>query len=75
MLDVDEEAAAGLATANAARALSPDLPIFLVGASDVAARAAAGVRIYDKWNEAEELMLAITTALDIDAAQETSRPL
>jgi CheY-like chemotaxis protein len=75
VLDVHEEAAAGLATANAARALSPGLPIFLVGAPDVAARAAAGVRIYDKWNEAEELMLAITTALDNEAAQETSRPL
>lgn len=75
VLDVHEEAAAGLATANAARALSPDLPIFLVGAPDVAARAAAGVRIYDKWNEAEELMLAITTALDGEAAQESSRPL
>lgn len=70
VLDVHEEAAAGLATANAARALSPDVPIFLVGAPDVAARAAVGVRIYDKWNETEELVAAITAALAAEAAYE-----
>jgi uncharacterized membrane protein (UPF0127 family) len=80
VLDVHEEAAAGLATANAARALSADVPIFLVGASDVAARAATGVRIYDKWNETEELIVAITTEIGAEAAAEsrlslTRRPL
>jgi uncharacterized membrane protein (UPF0127 family)/CheY-like chemotaxis protein len=71
VLDVHEEAAAGLATANAARALSGGVPIFLVGAPDVAARAAPGLRIYDKWNETEDLILAITTALDAEAAPES----
>jgi uncharacterized membrane protein (UPF0127 family) len=61
VLDVHDDPVAGLATANAARALRPDAPLFLVGEPDVAARATAGVRIYDKWNETDELIQAITT--------------
>ena len=72
VLDVHDDAADGLATANAARALSGDAPIFLVGAPDVAARAAAGARIYDKWDETEELLLAITTALGTPAVEDRS---
>ena len=74
VLDIHSEAAAGLATANAARALSADVPIFLVGTPDVAARAAAGVRVYDKWNETEELILAITTALRAETVHESPLP-
>jgi len=70
VLDVHEEVSAGLATANAARALSPDVPIVLVGAPAAAARAAVGVRIHDKWGETEELVAAITAALAAGAAVE-----
>lgn len=70
VLDVHEEVSAGLATANAARALSPDVPIVLVGAPAAAARAAVGARIHDKWGETEELVAAITAALAAGAAVE-----
>jgi uncharacterized membrane protein (UPF0127 family) len=73
VLDVHEEPAEGLATANAARALKPDATVFLVGVPEVAARAAAGVRIYDKWHESVELMEAITTTFDLESSATPAR--
>lgn len=62
VLDVGASAADGLAAANASRALNPDVPIFLAGDPEVAARAPAGTRIYDKWVESEALIDAVAEA-------------
>ena len=63
VLDVGANTADGLAAANAARALNPDVPIFLAGDAGVAARAPAGTRIYDKWDESEALVNAVVEAV------------
>jgi uncharacterized membrane protein (UPF0127 family) len=55
--------AAGLAEANAARAHSPHIPFVLAGEPDVVARAPAGVRIYDKWDETEALIDSVVAAV------------
>jgi hypothetical protein len=64
LLDAQDAIAPALATANAARALRPEVPILMVGETRAAERSPAGVRIYDKWSEADELLAAIEQLLE-----------
>ena len=59
VLDVHDSIAATLTVANAAQALFPDVPLVLAGEPRAAERTPAGVRLYDKWNETDEMISAI----------------
>jgi uncharacterized membrane protein (UPF0127 family) len=61
VLDGGNKVADALRTANAARARRPQLPIVL--AADTGGRTPAGVRVFDRWNETEELLLDIERLL------------
>ena len=63
VLDAQDAVAEALANANAARALRPEIPIVLAGETRAAERAPIGVRIYDKWDETDELMAAVGSHL------------
>jgi len=56
VLDVHDSVGETLALANAAQALHPDVPLVLVGEPRAVERSPAGVRLYDKWNETDELI-------------------
>jgi hypothetical protein len=60
-LDGANKVADALRLANAARARRPELPIVL--AADTGGRTPAGVRVFDRWNETEELLLDIERLL------------
>jgi CheY-like chemotaxis protein len=64
LLDAHDSVATTLTAANLARALRPAVPIVVVAESEYAAKAPAGIRIYDKWNETEQLVAAVEAALD-----------
>ena len=66
VLDAQDAVAPTLANANAARALRPEVPVFVAGETRAAERAPAGVRIYDKWNETDDLLAAVEDVLDDD---------
>jgi uncharacterized membrane protein (UPF0127 family)/CheY-like chemotaxis protein len=74
LLDAHDSLASGLAAANLARALRPTIPIVVVAESDAAARAPAGTRVYDKWNETEELVGAVDAELTDDTVGPETRP-
>ena len=59
ILDAHDAIAETLVTANAARVLRPEVPILIVGETSASERSPAGVRIYDKWNETDDLLAAI----------------
>ena len=59
VLDAHDAVADALTEANAARALRPEIPIVLAGETRAAERAPVGIRIYDKWNDTDELMAAV----------------
>src|SRR5919108_1188839 len=61
ILDGGTAVADALRTANAARARQPQLPIVL--AADTGGRSPPGVRVFDRWNETEELLLDIERLL------------
>jgi uncharacterized membrane protein (UPF0127 family) len=61
VLDGGTAVAEALRTANAARARRPQLPIVL--AADTGGRSPTGVRVFDRWNETEELLLDIERLL------------
>jgi uncharacterized membrane protein (UPF0127 family) len=61
ILDGGDKVADALRTANAARARRPELPIVI--AADTGGRTPAGVRVFDRWNETEELLLDIERLL------------
>jgi uncharacterized protein len=63
VLDAHTELGDALRAAHAARAGRPELPILLVAEGDLGARQ-PGLRVYDKWNETEELIEAVEQALD-----------
>jgi uncharacterized protein len=54
ILDCASEIADALRTANAARARRPDVPVVL--AADTGGQSPSGIRIFDRWNETEELL-------------------
>jgi CheY-like chemotaxis protein len=61
ILDGANKVADALRTANAARARRPELPI--VVAADTGGRTPAGIRVFDRWNETEELLLDVERLL------------
>lgn len=61
VLDGGTAVADALRTANAARVQRPELPIVI--AADAGGRTPAGVRVFDRWNETEELLLDIERLL------------
>src|SRR5262249_33633177 len=63
ILDAQDTVAQALKTVNAARALRPDVPILLVGETEVSERAPAGVRIFHKWNDTDDLLAALEKIL------------
>ncbi len=63
ILDAEDAVAQALATANAARALRPDVPVLIVGESEASERSPAGVRIFDKWNDTDDLLAALEKIL------------
>ncbi|HSJ93928.1 MAG TPA: DUF192 domain-containing protein, partial [Gaiellaceae bacterium] len=54
VLDGGDTVAHALRTANAARARRPDVPVVI--AADTGGQSPAGMRIFDRWNETEELL-------------------
>jgi uncharacterized membrane protein (UPF0127 family)/CheY-like chemotaxis protein len=61
LLDGGNAVADALRTANAARARRPELPI--VVAAETGGRTPSGVRVFDRWNETEEMLLDIERLL------------
>ena len=61
VLDGGGMVAEALRTANAARARRPDVPVVI--AADTGGRSPAGIRVFDRWNETEELLLDVERLL------------
>ena len=61
VLDGGADVAAALRNANRARALRPELPI--VVAAETGGRSPTGIRVFDRWNETEELLLDVERLL------------
>jgi len=61
ILDGGEKVADALRTANAARATRPDVPIVVV--AETGGKSPAGVRVFDRWNETEEILLDVERLL------------
>jgi len=54
LLDGGDAVAEALRTANAARARRPEVPVII--AADTGGKTPSGVRVFDRWNETEELL-------------------
>jgi hypothetical protein len=54
VLDGGDAVAVALRTANATRARRPDVPVII--AADTGGKSPTGVRVFDRWNETEELL-------------------
>ena len=63
IFDAQDAVAQALATANAARALRPDVPILIVGETRRPSAHPPASRIYDKWNDTDELLAALEKIL------------
>ena len=61
VLDGGADVAAALRNANRTRTLRPEVPIVL--AADTGGRSPAGIRVFDRWNETEELLLDVERLL------------
>jgi uncharacterized protein len=61
VLDGGTDVAGALRIANRTRALRPDVPI--VVAADTGGRSPTGIRVFDRWNETEELLLDVERLL------------
>jgi uncharacterized membrane protein (UPF0127 family)/CheY-like chemotaxis protein len=61
VLDGGNKVADALRIVNAARARRPELPVVL--AADAGGRTPSGLRVFDRWNETEELLLDIERLL------------
>jgi uncharacterized membrane protein (UPF0127 family) len=61
ILDGGDAVGDALRTANATRAARPDVPVVI--AADTGGRTPAGIRVFDRWNETEELLLDIERLL------------
>ena len=57
VLDGADAVAEALRTANATRARRPEIPIVI--AADTGGKSPSGVRVFDRWNETEELLLDV----------------
>jgi uncharacterized protein len=63
LLDIGDRTAEGLRTANAIRSTRPEIDVVLAGETE-GEGAFSGVRVYDRWNETEELVDAIVQLLE-----------
>jgi uncharacterized membrane protein (UPF0127 family)/CheY-like chemotaxis protein len=70
ILDGAEAIADALRTANAARARRPEIPVVIV--AETGGKSPAGVRIFDRWNETEELLLDVERLLSERAPDEST---
>jgi uncharacterized protein len=61
VLDGADAVADALRTANASRARRPEVPVII--AADTGGKSPTGVRVFDRWNETEELLLDIERRL------------
>jgi CheY-like chemotaxis protein len=61
VLDGADTVAEALRTANATRARRPEIPIVI--AADTGGKSPSGVRVFDRWNETEELLLDVERRL------------
>jgi CheY-like chemotaxis protein len=57
VLDGADTVADALRTANASRARRPEVPVII--AADTGGKSPTGVRVFDRWNETEELLLDV----------------
>jgi uncharacterized membrane protein (UPF0127 family)/CheY-like chemotaxis protein len=75
LLDAQDSVAPTLTVANTARALRPEVPIIVVAESQVAERSPPGVKVYDKWNETDDVVAAVEEALRDDGVDSEVLPL
>jgi CheY-like chemotaxis protein len=61
VLDGGTDVAAALRNANRCRGLRPETPIVI--AADAGGRSPTGIRVFDRWNETEELLLDVERVL------------
>jgi hypothetical protein len=61
VLDGGADVANALRNANRSRALRPEVPIVI--AADTGGRSPTGIRVFDRWNETEELLLDVERLL------------
>jgi uncharacterized protein len=61
VLDGGADVAEALRNANRSRALRPEVPIVI--AADTGGRSPTGLRVFDRWNETEELLLDVERLL------------
>jgi uncharacterized membrane protein (UPF0127 family)/CheY-like chemotaxis protein len=64
LLDAGTSLGEGLRTANAVRARRPELPV-VITAEKGAERSPAALRVYDKWDETDDLVEAVAAALGL----------
>ncbi|HEU5263637.1 MAG TPA: hypothetical protein VFU34_03295, partial [Gaiellaceae bacterium] len=69
VLDGGEAIAEALRTANAARARRPEVPIVI--AAETGGKSPGGIRVFDRWNETEELLLDVERLLSERVADAT----
>jgi hypothetical protein len=70
VLDGGDAVADALRTANAARARRPEVPVIV--AADTGGRSPTGIRVFDRWNETEELLHDVERLLaDRDGVAQT----
>jgi uncharacterized membrane protein (UPF0127 family)/CheY-like chemotaxis protein len=70
ILDGAETVGDALRTTNAARARRPEVPVVI--AADTGGKSPAGVRVFDRWNETEELLLDVERLLSEHSAEMSS---
>ncbi len=61
VLDGGDSVADALRIANAARARRPEIPVIV--AAEAGGKSPAGIRVFDRWNETEELLLDVERVL------------
>ena len=66
VLDGADAVADAFRTANATRARRPEIPVII--AADTGGKSPSGVRVFDRWNETEELLLDVERLLSESAA-------
>ncbi len=66
MLDGADSVADALRTANATRARRPEIPVII--AADTGGKSPSGIRVFDRWNETEEMLLDVERRLSERAA-------
>jgi uncharacterized membrane protein (UPF0127 family)/CheY-like chemotaxis protein len=69
VLDGADAVADALRTANATRARRPEIPVII--AADTGGKSPSGVRVFDRWNETEELLLDVERRLSERVAEPT----